>query len=881
MRQVRALLFRLGGLFNRERRDRELADELENQLQMHMEDNLRSGMTREEAYRQAVIKLGGVEQAKEYYRDRRGLPVLETLMQDVRYGIRMLRRDPGFAAVAVLTLALGIGANAAIFTVINALMLRPLPYAHPERLAMLWPQQPMVSVSKAEFAEYRKQSRSFAAIAVFTGWSFTITGKGEPDEVPGARATASLFSTLGVSPFLGRTFLPEEDQVGRSRVAVLSYGLWQRRFGLNPSIIGQAVTIDGISNTVVGVMPPGFAFPTRSAQLWLPAPLDPVDRSDYSAHYLMMIGRLKEGVLLKQAQDELRAIACRLHQNDPKDYADNYGSDATVVSLLDHLLGAAPRALLVLLGAVGFVLLIVCANVAGLLVVRSTGRNKEIAIRVALGASRGRVARQLLAENLLLALAGGAAGVLFAVWGLGVLIAALPADTPRLAEISLDGRVLWVSLGMTVMTGVLFGLAPAFQASRQDVNASLKDSGRSTNAGPAHRRLHDILAASQVALALVLVISATLMIKSFSRLSHVDPGLNPGHLLSLRVSPPDSLYPGADFEHGRAFYHQLLERIRSLPGVESVGAIHLLPFGDSNWNPSLEIAGRPVAAGAALPEVDWRLVTPDYFRTVGTSLLRGRFLTPSDQENTEPVTVINNTMAGRFWPREDPIDQHVRTGFDGKNGWVTIVGVVGDVRDHGLGAQTRPQMYRPYDQRPWAASVTVMVRTSLDPLQLADSVRHEVWTVDKNVPVSDVQTMEQVISGTVAEPRFHTLLLSMFSAAALMLAAVGIYGTMSYAVVSRTHEIGLRMALGAGKTEVLRMVIGRALTLALMGVAAGLVMAVGLTRLMSGLLYGVRPTDPATFGGVAILLTAVSILASYIPARRAVGVDPTVALRHE
>jgi len=880
MRRLRAWFFRLGGLFNKQRRDRELAEELESHLQMHIEDNLRAGMSGKEAHRQALIKLGGIEQTKENCRDRRGLPLLETLMQDVRYGIRMLRKNPGFAAVAVLTLALGIGASTAIFTVINAVMLRPLPYAHPERLAMLWPQQPMVSVSKAEFAEFRKQSRSFETVAVFTGWSFTITGKGEPEELPGARATTSLFATLGVRPLLGRTFLPEEDQAGHSRVAVLSYGLWQRRFGSDPSVIGQAATIDGISDTVVGVMPPGFAFPTRSAQLWLPAPLDPTDRNDYSAHYLMMIGRLKERVLLKQAQNELRTIARRLHQDDPKDYADNYGRDATAVTLLDHLLGDAPRALLVLLGAVGFVLLIACANVAGLLVARSTGRNKELAIRSALGASRGRVARQLLVESLLLALAGDAAGVLFGAWGLRALIAALPADTPRLSEISLDGRVLCFSLGITLITGVLFGLAPVIQASRQDVNASLKDSGRSTNAAPAPRWLRGILAASQVALALVLVIGAALMIRSFSRLSHVDPGLNPGHLLSLRVSPPDSLYPGADFEHKRAFYHQILEQIRGLPGVESVGAIHLLPFGDSNWNPSLEIAGRPVAA-AGLPEVDWRLVTPYYFRTVGTPLLRGRFLTPSDQENTEPVTLINSTMARRFWPGEDPIGEHVRTGFDGKDTWVTIVGVVGDVKDHGLGVETRPQMYRPYDQRPWATSVTVMVRASLDPLQLANTVRHKVWAVDKNVPVSDVQTMERVISGSVAEPRFHTLLLSMFSATALMLAAVGIYGTMSYAVVSRTHEIGLRMALGAGKTEVLRMVIGRALTLALMGVATGLVMAVGLTRLMSGLLYGVRPTDPATFGGVAILLTAVSILASYIPARRAMGVDPTVALRHK
>ncbi|HUI40391.1 MAG TPA: ABC transporter permease [Terriglobia bacterium] len=880
VRRLRGLLLRAGGLFTKDRTERELAAELESHLRMHIEDNMRRGMTRDEARREALIKLGGIEQAKEAYRDRRGLPWLEHFFHDLRYGLRMLRKSPGFTLVALLTLALGIGANTAIFTVINALVLRPLPYPDPEQLAMLSPQRAMVSVSKAEFAEYRRQSRSYESLAIFSGWAFAITGQGEPEELGGARATASLFSTLGVRPLLGRTFVPEEDQPGH-RVAVLSYGLWRRRFGADPSVIGKQLTVDGINDTVVGVMPPDFGFPTRSAQLWLPAPLDPSDKNDYTANYLLMIGRLKPRVSLKQAQDELRTIARRFHQDDPKDYPNGYGNDAAAISLLDHLLGDARRALLVLLAAVGLVLLIACANVAGLLVARSASRGKEIAIRSTLGASRGRVARQLLAESLVLALVGGAAGVVLAYWGMGALIAMLPADTPRLEEINLDGPVLLFSLGITLITGLLFGLAPAFQASRQDVNDALKESGRGVSAASSLHRVHNVLAAAQVGLALVLVVGSGLLIRSFWRLSHVDSGLDTAHLLSLRTSPPDSLYPDNDFERKRAFYHQVFQRIASLPGVESVGAIHLLPFGDSNWNPSLEIEGRPVAQGAALPEVDWRLVTPGYFRTVGTPLLRGRFLTPSDQEKTEPVCVINATLARRFWPGEDALDRRVRTGFDGKTTWVRVVGIVADVKDHGLGAATRPQMYRPYDQRPWATSVTIMVRTSGDPVSLAGAIRSDVWAVDKNVPVSDVQTMDHVVSESVAGPRFHTLLLSVFSAAALVLAAIGIYGVMSYAVAARAHEIGIRMALGARRSEVLRMVLARSLRIAGAGLAAGLLAAFAVTRLMASLLYGVRADDPATFGGVALLLTVVSMLASYLPAWRATRVDPMVALRHE
>ncbi|HEY7911289.1 MAG TPA: ABC transporter permease [Blastocatellia bacterium] len=802
---------------------------------------------------------------------------METLFKDLRYAARVLARNRGFTAVAILALALGIGANTAIFSVVNAVLLRPLSFDDPDRLVRVWPNKYQASVSKTEYLDLESGSQGrFEALAAYSGWGFTITGRGEPLKLSGARCTANLFSLLGVTPALGRVFEPGEDRPGHDRVAVISYGLWQSRFGADPNVQNQTFYLDGESYAVIGVMPPGFDFPSREAQMWVPATIDPSKREDFTGGYLSLVGRLKEGASVEQARAEVLAVAREIRSRIPR-AADDYGQGARVVPLKDEMVVEIQPALLVLLGAVTFVLLIACVNVANLVLARAVGRQKEIALRTALGAARGRIIRQLLTESALLSFAGGAAGLLLAAFGVELLASLLPAGTPRITEARIDAVTLGFSLALSLATGLLFGLAPALQTSKPDLQTALKEGGR-TSAVSGGGRLRSALVVIEIALVLVLLAGAGLLIKSFWRLRQVDPGFRTDSVISLQIAPPSSKYEEPNRK--RAFYGELIERAEALPGVESAGAIHLLPMGGSNWNPGLRVEDHPLAEGAPLPNIDWRIVTPGYFHTMNMRLVEGRFFTHADNEGAPGVAIINETLARRYWPDQPAIGKRISTGFENR-AWVTVVGVIGDTKHHGLGSETRLEMYRPYDQAPFTSTMTLMVRASSDPAALADSFRAVVWSLDADAPVAQVQMMGEVVERSLSQPRATMLLVAAFAVIALILGAVGVYGVMAYLVSQRTHEIGIRIALGARAGDVLKLVAGRGLKLALIGIGLGIAGAGALTRMLESLLFQVSATDPATFALVSAFLLAVALAASIVPARRASRVDPCVALRHE
>jgi putative ABC transport system permease protein len=882
LRRLRSAAARLAGLPAREARDRELAEELATHLEMQVEENLRAGMSPAEARRRALVKLGGATQAREECRRRRGFPVLEDLWQDLRFGARTLRKSPGFTLVAVLTLALGVGANSAIFSVVNAVLLRPLPYKDPDRLVMVWekgnPDEfPINSVSAANFIDWREQSRVFEGMSVLGRASFNLTGAGEPLRVDGRRVSANLFRLLGVEPQLGRAFLPEEDDPGAGRVVILSHGLWQRRFGADPSVVGRPVNMNGHSYTVVGVMSPQFQFPSRQDELWVPIAFAPKEAASRGNNSYEVLGRLKQGVTLGQAQAEMNAIASRLKRQ----YPDVVKSDATVVvSLHEQTVGDIKTALLVLLGAVGFVLLVACANVANLLLARAAVRRKEVALRVALGAGRMRLMRQFLTESVLLAALGGALGLLLALWGLSVLKAFVPESLAEVKNVALDARLLGFTAAVSLVTGLVFGLAPAAQASRLDLNEMLKEGGRDSSSGRGGDRLRGLLVVAEVAVSLVLLIGAGLLVNSFVRLRSLDPGFSPENLLTMSVMLPQQKYP----DHARrvAFFSELTSRVEALPGVRAAAVTNWIPLTLQGDTFGVSVEGRPDPGPDKRPDVVTRVVSQDYFDAMGIRLLRGRkFDERTDRADSRPVAVVSETMARRLWPGEDPIGKRVQPGEPDPNGWIEVVGVAGDVRQFDLAAEPRLQMYLPYAQFEWFVPRQLVVKTDGEPAGLAAAVRKTVWELDRDQPVSDVRTMEEVLSGSVARQRFSTLLLGVFAALALLLAAVGIYGVMSYAVAQRTREIGIRIALGAQAGSVLRLMVGQGLKLAAAGVALGLVGALLLTRLMSSLLFGVSATDPATLVCISVVLVGVALLASYIPARRAAKVDPLVALRYQ
>jgi putative ABC transport system permease protein len=808
--------------------------------------------------------------------------MIETLWQDVRYGFRMLWKSPGFTVVAVLALALGVGANTAIFSVVNAVLLRPLPYAEPERLVILWEKGATqdTSVSYPNFLDWRAQTQAFEQLAAFRRESFNLVGAGgEPERLAGRMVSASFFSTLGIRPFKGRDFPPEEDRVGGNKLVILSHGFWQRRFGGDENVIGQQLNLNNQSYSVIGITPSSFRYGSETDIYVLIGQGEEkvyTERGNHPGIYV--IGRLKPGLNLEQGRADMDTIMARLGQQYPDTNTDRR---IHIESLYDNTVEDVRPALLILLGAVGFVLLIACANVANLLLARSAVRQREIAIRTALGAGRRRIMRQLLTESVLLSLIGGGAGLLLALWGTDALKSLVPGDIPRLDESGLDLRVLSFTMLVSVITGIVFGIAPAAQASRLDLNEALKEGERGST-GSRHR-LRGALVIGEIAIALVLLIGAGLMLKSLWRLQSVNTGFDAKNLLTMQLSyraRPD------EGQKARSFFEQLKEGIKGLPGVESVAFSNGVPFlgaaEDSFW-----VEGRPKLKPTDEMMAVMYNTTPEYFRTMGIDLKKGRYLNAQDRANSQPVVVIDETLAQKYFPNEDPIGQHLVN--DPEQPTYEIVGVVEHVKHYGLDGESPvdPQFYFALEQVPdkffpiVVKRMSLLVRTSGDPLSLVDSVRRQVLAADNNQPVYNARTMEQVINESIAPRRFAMLLLTIFAGVALLLAAVGIYGVMSYSVTQRTHEVGVRIALGASVPDILKLIVGQGMLLVVAGVGIGLVVALVLTRLMSSLLFGVSATDPVTFIALSLLLAGVALLACYIPARRATKVDPMVALRYE
>lgn len=819
------------------------------------------------------MELGGVEQVKQQVREVRAGHFLETLWQDLRYGARMLRKNPGFTVVAVLTLALGIGANTAIFSVINAVLLSPLPYANPQQLVAINENNSLLDV-----IDIQKQSRLLTGGAVNIE-AMDYTGGVEPIEVQAAFLDAGLFDTLGVSPVIGRTISPEEDVQGGPRVVVVSHGFWQNFLRRDSHVLGKTISLSGNLYTVIGVMPATFALPNEKAgvfvSLWVAYPEAAAVRG---VHFMRSYWRLKQGVTLAQAQAEMDSIDRRIAAQYP---AEERGRRSLLVPLHEWLVGNIKPALLILFGAVGLVLLIACANFASLLMTRAIARHQELVIRAALGARRGRLIRQALTESALLALLGGGAGLLLAKWGTVLLVALKPADLARLSAIRMDWRVLIFVLAISVLTGVIFGLAPAWAASRADVAEALKESGRSSTSGPAGHRLRQFLVVSELALALVLLVGAGLLIKGFSRLRSVNPGFNPANILTMNIQLPATRY--AQIPPQTQFRREVLTRLNALPGVQAA-MVSEIPLGGEWLTHSIVIDGRPPVPVGAEPEIEVLSVMGDYFRVMQIPMRSGRDFTAMDREGQPLVAIINEAAVTKFFPRENPLGARIDwSRRDGKHQWMSIIGVVSDVRQSRLDRPTEPAIYVLYSQsdEQWKRWMAIVLRAPGASAGLIEEVKRQIWRVDSQIPVNHVEAMDQIMAVSLAEQRFNMILLGAFAGLALVLAAVGIYGVMAYAVSQRTHEIGIRMALGAQRTDVVRLVVGQGAKLALAGIIIGLGGAVALTRLMASLLFEVTPTDPATFIGVAIVLTIVALAACYIPARRATRVDPMTALRHE
>jgi putative ABC transport system permease protein len=823
---------------------------------------------------------------------------MNTLLQDIRYALRVLYKAPGFTAVAVLTLALGIGANAAIFSVVDAVLLRPLPFKNPSRLVMLWeglPEigYPKIGASAPDLVLYEREQKSFESLGAFQNKDVDISGgAGEPERITVARVSASLFPTLGVSPLMGRTFTREEDET-RAKVVLLSYGLWQRRYAGDRGIVGRTVDLDREPYTVLGVMPRNFVFPLRGpegsdapADLWVPISFNDTELTSWGMYFNNdVVARLKPGVTLGQAQAEANLMAGRLMQVYPAavlKMIPNVHLHMSVTPFQREVVGRVQTLLLVLMAAVGLVLLIACANVATLLLSRAASRSKEIAIRTALGASRGRLVRQMLTESLVLALAGGILGVLIALWGTNALLSLVPSSIPLPPGVSVGGSMLAFVAAVCCVTAVVFGVAPAFQLSAISLQGSLQEGGRSGTPGRARRRVQGIFVTAEFALALVLLIGAGLLVRSFGKLLQTSPGFRPQHVLTMLVPLPARAYSKAS--QIRELYQQSLEKISTLPGVESAGLSNDLPL-NGTLSDSVKVEGSTASTPAT--RISW--VLGDYFRTMGIPILRGRAFTPEDRQDTQLVAVISDGAAKALWPGQDALGKRFRGS--GQRNLLTVVGIVGDVSDSNLDTKPMPHVYTPYLQLTdaqmedtvlgVARSMNVAVRTAGNPAALTSAVTQQIHALDSDLAIAQIRTMDQDMEESVAGPRFNTFLLGLFSLAALFLAAIGIYGVLAYTVAQQTHELGIRVALGAQRRDVMRLVLAQGTRLALPGIAIGLLAAFGLTRLMSSLLYEVRASDPLTFVAVAVVLLGVALLACYLPARRAMKVDPMVALRYE
>jgi putative ABC transport system permease protein len=880
MKSLRKWFLKFGGLFGRRGKDLDLDEELESHLQFHVDDNLRQGMSPAEARRRAILDLGGIESTREACRDERGWPWLEMLLQDLRYGARQLRRNPGFVAVAVFTLALGIGVNTAIFSVVNALLLRPLPYPDSRRLVMLSINDAGGDIGNSDFAtfvDWRERNRSFERMALFTGWSGLMRGQGDPEMVGGVRVTADYFRLLGVPPMLGRDFKPEEDRPNASSVVMISHALWRRRFNSDPNIIGKPVIISDQTFTVVGVMPRGFEDLLagnfyQPAEMWAPLGYDEADPSACrTCRHVFAAARLKPGVTLGEAKAEMDAVMNVMMHEHPESYSH---PDIAMMRLQDKLVGGVRQTLLVLLVAVGFVLLIACANVANLLLARANQRGREMALRLALGARPWRIVRQLLTESLMLSTLGAGLGLLLAMWGTQLLVSLSPAMMLKLEDVKTDSRVLGFTLLASLVTGILFGLFPALQASKHDVQHALKESGKGS---PSVRqnRLRGLLVVAEVALALVLMVGAGLLIRSFARILSVTPGFEQRNLLTVAAPTFGARYE--QDEQVEAYYRNVIDRVRMLPGVDAAAMVSNLPFSGAYDNCGFHIEEKPLVNPAEAPSAERYVVSPDYLRAMGIPLLKGRQFDEHDNAKAPLVALINKTAADRNWPNENPIGKRISLGDDNLR---TIVGIVGDVRHTGLDDGPKMQAYEPRAQMS-GFSMSLVARTSVDPDGLTAAVRNEIRAADPTLPVNEVVTMRQLISASVAERRFTLLLLGIFAGVALLMAAIGIYGIISYSVAQRKQEIGIRMALGAQRHEVVQLALGEGFRLVALGLAVGLAGAFALTRALQHMLYRTNTSDPLTLGLVSATLCAAAAIACWLPARRAARLDPMVALRQD
>jgi putative ABC transport system permease protein len=805
-------------------------------------------------------------------------------MNDFRFALRQIRKSPGFTFVAVLTLALGIGANSAIFSVVDAVLLHPLAFKEPSRLVAAWEtnEQPGVEinhrneVAMGDFNDWRTQNQVFEQIAALNYANFNLIGVAEPERIQGAIVSANFFETLGVQPAIGRSFVAGEENPAAARTVVISHGLWQRRFGGDPNLIGQTRTFNGEQFTVVGVMPAAFEiqFPTSMlVEMWTPMRRGRGE-DDRKAHYLYVLGRLKEGVSPEQAQAGMNVIAQQLQRQYPD---TNKGTGVNIIPLRKQLVGDIQPYLYVLFAAVGFVLLIACANVTNLMLARLAGRQKEIAIRLALGAGRGRLIRQFLTESLMLSAFGSFLGLLLAAWGIDVLRKLAPPDLPRLSEVGLNGTVFLWTLGILLLTGILLGLAPALHASNSELNSSLTESGRAT-VGLKRSRLSHALVISEIALALLLLVGAGLMLRSSMRLQQVNPGFEGKNLLTLNIALPRQKYK--ESQQVNSFFDQLLERVARLPGVESAGGVDPLPMSGSDGTTGVLIEGGPIVSAASRPEAGERSVTPGYFRAMRIPLLEGRAFAEQDRADAPHVIVVNEALARQFFPGQPALGKRLGLEDDGRILWAEIVGVVGNVKHRTLDAEIKPELYEPYQQAP-RNFMSLVVRTAVEPSSLIPAIRDQVLSLDRDQPVFEIKTMEELLGRTLAQSRFIMLLLGIFSTVAMALAAIGIYGVMAHFVTRRRKEIGIRMALGAQRSDVLKLVVMEGMGLAVIGVAVGLAASFALTRIIANLLFGIGPTDPTTLIEVSFLLASVAFFACWIPARRASRVDPIVTLRTE
>lgn len=877
--RLRSLGSRLWAWARMGRLERDFAEELESHAAMLAEEHLRRGLPPEEARRQALIGLGSPAQLRESFREQRGLPLLERVAQDLRYAVRMFRNSPGFTLFAAAALALGIGATSAVFNIADAVLLRPLPYRDPARLVMLWQDDtaygfPRNNPSPWAFEQWRKRNQVFAAMAALTHDSFNLLGRGEPEYLHADTVTANFFSVLGVAPALGRTFTTDDGRPGAPLSAVLSYGLWVRRFGAQPQVIGQDLLLNGAKYTVAGVMPRGFQFLDPQVDLWVPAQWDSgyIDEKK-TDHFLKIVARLRPGISAQRAGAAMALLGKQLATGDVSDLT------AVVVPLREQVAGDVRPALLVLLGAVALLLLIACANVANLLLARGSARASELAVRLALGASRKRVIEQLLVESLVLSCAGGAAGLGLAVLATGFLGQLIPLGISNAGAPAINGPLLAFAAGVSVAAGILFGTLPAWRGSQLELVASLKQGGGRSGVGAAGQRLRSALVVSEVALAMVLLAGAALMIRSFQKLYHQDPGFRAEHVLTLQTRLQYPKYQ--QMARRSEFYRQVLQRVETLPGVVAAGYTTYLPLADSGGGSLVTVENHPVDPKHFLI-ANVRVVSPDYFRTVGMTLRRGRLLDHNDGPDSPRVAVINENMARTYWPGENPVGRRFKRGqLRSDSPWYTVIGIVADMRQGGMDIPVRPEAYFTFEQADFFPPDSLAVRTTGDPQIITEQVRRQIWAVDREEPVAAVIPLQEIVEASVAPARLQTGLLGGFAGIALLLAALGIYAVLSFLVAQRTQELGLRLALGARPAQVLRTVMAQGLKLYLLGLVIGITAALGLARFLAHLLFGVSAADPLSYAAVIALMATVAALACYLPARRAMRFDPMDALRYE